>query len=168
MMTLVCGLPGSGKSFFASRLAERLNADYISSDRVRKALLATGRYSFEDKLRIYQHMAERAGALVSQGKDVVVDATFYHHSMRELFTQTALQNRCPVRFIVIVASEALVKERLSRPRTDSEADLGVYRAMKAQFEKFTEPHLRLQSEADNIEQMLAAAVDYLTVTNGRH
>lgn len=167
-MTLVCGLPGSGKSFFASRLAARINADYINSDRVRKELLAMGRYSLEDKLRIYQHMAGRAAALGSQGKDVVVDATFYHHTMRQLFTQTALQNRCPIRFIVIVASEALVKERLSRPRTESEADLGVYLAMKAQFEKFTQPHLRLQSKADNIEQMLAAAVDYLTVTNGKH
>lgn len=167
MMILVCGLPGSGKSFFASRLAAKLNAEYINSDRVRKALLAAGRYSFEDKLRIYQHMAERAVTLARQGRDVVLDATFYHHTMRELFTQAALQNRCPVRFIVIVASEALVKERLSRPRTDSEADLGVYQTMKAQFEKFTQPHLRLQSEADNIEQMLTVAVDYLTVTNGK-
>lgn len=167
-MILICGLPGSGKSFFASRLAAKLNADYISSDRVRKELLATGRYSFEDKLRIYRRMAERAGALVRQGKDVVMDATFHHHSMRELFTRAALQNRCPVRFIVIVASDALVKERLSRPRTDSEADLGVYQTIKAQFEKLTQPHLRLQSEADNIEQMLAAAVDYLTVANGTH
>lgn len=167
-MTLVCGLPGSGKSFFASRLATRINAEYINSDQVRKELLAMGRYSFEDKLRIYQHMAERAAALISQGKDVVVDATFYHHSMRELFMEAALQDQCPVRFIVIVASEALVRERLSRPRTDSEADLGVYQTMKAQFEDFTQPHLRLQSEEDNIQPMLAAAVDYLTVTNGKH
>ena len=167
-MTLVCGLPGSGKSFFASRLAARINADYINSDRVRKELLAMGRYSFEDKLRIYQHMAERAAALISQGKDVVVDATFYHHTMRELFMEAALQDQCPVRFIVIVASEALVRERLSRPRTESEADLGVYQTMKAQFEKFTQPHLRLQSEANNIEQMLAAAVEYLTGNHGEH
>lgn len=167
-MTLVCGLPGSGKSFFASRLATRINAEYINSDQVRKELLAMGRYSFEDKLGIYQHMAERAAALISQGKDVVVDATFYHHSMRELFMEAALQDQCPVRFIVIVASEALVRERLSRPRTDSEADLGVYQTMKAQFEDFTQPHLRLQSEEDNIQPMLAAAVDYLTVTNGKH
>jgi predicted kinase len=167
MMILVCGLPGSGKSFFASRLANRLKADYISSDRVRIALLATGRYSFEDKLRIYRHMAERAATLVKRGKDVVVDATFYHHSMRELFIEVALQNQCAVRFIVIMASEALVKERLSRSRIDSEADLGVYQTMKAQFEKFTQPHLRLQAQADNIEQMLLAAIDYLIDTDGK-
>ncbi len=167
MLTLVSGLPGSGKSFFASRLAERLNAAYINSDRVRRELLATGKYSFEDKFRIYRHMAERAVKLVRQGKDVVVDATFYHQSMRDLFMEAALQNQCPVRFIMIEASEELVKERLSRPRTDSEADLGVYQTIKARFEEFTQPYLRLESEADNIEQMLAAAVDYLTGNNGK-
>lgn len=167
-MTLVCGLPGSGKSYFASRLATRINADYINSDRVRKELLAMGRYSLEDKLHIYQQMAERAAASVNQGKDVLVDATFYHHTMRELFIQTALQNRCPIRFILIVTSDALARERLSRARTDSEADLSVYQSMKPEFEKFTQPHLLLQSEADNIEQMLGAAVDYLTGNYGKH
>jgi adenylylsulfate kinase-like enzyme len=32
MMTLVCGLPGSGKSFFAFRLAERLNASLLQTE----------------------------------------------------------------------------------------------------------------------------------------
>lgn len=167
MMILVSGLPGSGKSFFASRLAKRLNADYISSDLVRKTLQATGKYAFEDKFRIYRYMAEKAVKLTRQGNTVVVDATFYHHSMRALFMDAAEQNKCRIYFIVIEASEQLVKERLAQPRQDSEADLGVYQSMKTQFERYAQPHLRLQSEADNIEQMLAAAVEYLSENDGK-
>lgn len=167
MMILVSGLPGSGKSFFASRLAKRLNADYINSDLVRKILRVTGKYAFEDKFRVYRYMAEKATALVKRGNTVVVDATFYHHSMRTLFINAAAQSRCRIYFIVIGAAEELVKERLSQPRQDSEADLGVYQSMKAQFESYIQPHLRLQSKANNIEQMLAEAIEYLSESNGK-
>jgi len=35
MIIIVFGLPGSGKSYFASKLAERINARYINSDVIR-------------------------------------------------------------------------------------------------------------------------------------
>ena len=61
MMIIVSGLPGSGKSYFASRLARKFEATYINSDLMRKKIEAQGRYAFDDKLNVYEEMASRAG-----------------------------------------------------------------------------------------------------------
>ena len=42
MVVIVFGLPGSGKSYFASRLAGIISADYINSDRVRREIPIPG------------------------------------------------------------------------------------------------------------------------------
>lgn len=161
MIIVVAGLPGSGKSYFASRLAVRLGAEYWNSDQVRKRLAAMGKYSLDDKLRIYEYMAQMAAAAVRAGKPAVVDATFYHHSMRDLFNGTARDCHCRIHFILVTASEAVTRERLSRPRPDSEADFGVYQSMKDLFEKFEGPHLLLHSKNDNVEEMIEVALKYL-------
>jgi len=49
MIIIVCGLPGSGKSFFAHRLAAKLDALHISSDKTRKEMKTLGHYTFTDK-----------------------------------------------------------------------------------------------------------------------
>jgi predicted kinase len=56
MIIIVMGLPGSGKSYFAQRLAITINADYISSDRVRKTMMSSRTYSTKEKLLVYDEM----------------------------------------------------------------------------------------------------------------
>ena len=56
MVVIVFGLPGSGKSYFASRLAKKLEADYISSDQVRKKLFTRPDYSEEGKKQVYKKL----------------------------------------------------------------------------------------------------------------
>lgn len=164
MIIIVCGLPGSGKSFFASKLAAKLHAPYISSDRTRKELNALGHYSFTDKMSIYQAMNKIAEQDLAAGKSVVIDATFYHHTMREVFIELGKQRQIPVFFICIQATEALTKKRLSSVRPDSEADYPVFIKIKNQFENLDMPYLKLQSEDDNIDSMLNQAIEYLTRT----
>lgn len=166
MIIIVCGLPGSGKSFLASRLAQRLSAQYISSDLVRKAMSATGQYTLKDKLAVYLAMGSNAGKALRQGKTVVLDATFHHHTMRDLFIELAGEFQTPLHFILVEASQQLTKKRLGQPRQDSEAGYQVYLDMKAQFEELDAAHLLLQSKEDNIEFMLTAAVDYVKQSHG--
>ena len=44
MLIAVMGLPGSGKSYFAHKLAGKLKAIYIGSDQVREKLDLLGEY----------------------------------------------------------------------------------------------------------------------------
>jgi predicted kinase len=158
---VVTGLPGSGKSYFARRLAVRLDAKHINSDAVRKALGASGRYSFEDKLVVYTQMAKITERFLDEHKDVVVDATFYHPAMRDIFLTIAQLRNIDICFIQITAKESLIEERLKKPREDSEADFQVYKNIRDQLQQMTNPHLNLESTNDNIESMLDEAIAYI-------
>jgi predicted kinase len=165
MIVIVLGLPGSGKTFFASRLALSLEALYISSDQTRIAMKALGKYTFEDKLAVYREMAKRADQALELGKNIIVDGTFYHHKMRNLFTTLAKFYDTPIRFIEVTAREEIIKERLKKKRKESEADYEVYQLVRKQFEQLDMPHFKTRSDQDNIEEMLSAALNYLKEKN---
>lgn len=162
MMIIISGLPGCGKSYLASRLAQKLGATYINSDLMRKEIDAQGRYAFEDKLNVYEEMASRAGEAVREGRRVIIDATFYRNEMRQLFFTLAKLLHTKVALIEIVADEQIVAARLSRPRAEGEADIAVYRMLKGQYEELDREHLTIESKADNIGDMLAKAAKYIS------
>ena len=85
MIVIVLGLPGSGKSYFASRLAEVIQADYINSDEIRKGMFSKRIYSEQEKGAVYDAMLEKMKTLVKLNKDLVIDATFQREDSRQLF-----------------------------------------------------------------------------------
>ncbi len=161
MLIIVMGLSGSGKSFFGEKLALKLDAQYINSDRVRKEKNAEGKYAEEDKLTIYKEMEKRADIELQNGKKVVLDATFYLRKMRKRIIDLAAKQSVPICFYLIEADENITKERLSKPRKYSEADYGVYELIREKFEPHNGPHLKLQSTQNNISEMLKKAIHYL-------
>ncbi len=161
MITLVAGLPGSGKSTLAQKLAERLDAIYINSGQVRLALQASGKYSPEEKLVIYKEMLLQTARAVEENRDVVVDATFYHHTLREMFLRLASGYNLPIRVIEVEADEKLIKERFGKQAKGSAERYAVYEKVRDDFEEITMPHLTLQSTDDNLDFMLKKAISYI-------
>jgi predicted kinase len=160
MVAIIMGLPGSGKSYFAKRLAQALHAEYINSDGVRKARIAKSTYSKEEKSSVYDNMLSMVLELVHLQKDVVIDATFYANTFRKKFTD-AIRAKTDIRFIEIRADELLIKERLQHKRTDSDADFTVYEIIKSSWERFENDHLVLYSTNDNVKDMLYNGQAYL-------
>jgi predicted kinase len=160
MIVIVLGLPGSGKSYFASRLAKRINADYINSDRVRKKMFPDRTYSEQEKQSVYDEMLESMQRVIRQNKNLVLDATFYKAEIRKPFIDE-LAKGDGIRLIEIVADEALIKERLKQKRPDSDADFEIYKHLKQEWDPLQEKHLILTSTENNIEDMLQKAIEYL-------
>ena len=77
------------------------------------------------------------------------------------------ENSDDIIFIEVRAEESLIRERLKRPRKDSEADFEVYKKIKKQWEPLDEDHLILQSTDDNIKEMLEKTADYLRLKNDK-
>ncbi|HET9487429.1 MAG TPA: AAA family ATPase [Chryseosolibacter sp.] len=165
MVIIVSGLPGSGKSFFASALSRRLGAEYVGSDQTRRAMDAMGRYKFEDKLNVYEEMAKKVGDHLRKGKTVVIDATFYRHEMRDIFITLAKLLHKQLYYLEVRADEEVIQDRLSRPRVDSEADFAVYQQLKPEYEGHVGDHLVIQSTNDNLEEMLDQALAYIQGVN---
>ena len=153
MIVIVFGLPGSGKSYFARKFADLINADYISSDRVRKEMLNSTTYSGKEKLSVYDEMLMRMKRLIRENRSVVIDATFYLDKIRKKFSR----EESNIFFIEVKADEQVIIERLKRKRSDSNADFEVYKKIKQQWEPMCEPHLLLQSTDANIGDMLNKA-----------
>ncbi|WP_317447742.1 AAA family ATPase [Streptomyces collinus] len=100
-LTLVGGLPGSGKSTLSGALADRLGVTLLSSDRMRKELAGlpaeqsaaagygAGLYTPEWTARTYAALLDRAAALLSSGESVVLDATWSDAAQREAALRVA-------------------------------------------------------------------------------
>jgi len=167
MIVLVGGLPGSGKTYFAKRLAAKIDAVSLSSDGVRKALKSTGKYELRDRMLVYKELAKLAELDVIESQNVIVDATFSRQDMRDFFTSLADKLSVPLHFIWVYANEELIKERLQQPREDSEADFAVYQKIRDQFEPIDLPFARIESTNDNVESMLKIAEQFIRGNEGR-
>ncbi|MDZ7847211.1 MAG: AAA family ATPase [Owenweeksia sp.] len=161
MVIMVTGLPGSGKSFFASRLAKSLEATYLSSDIIRKEIIEVRQYSEEEKEKIYKEMLSRMLQALTNRECVVLDATFYKKNLRTRFSEAAKKHSVKFRQIKIEAEESIIRERLSHRREHSDADWEVYQLLSRQYENIDGEHLVLQSGRANIKTMQEKALHYL-------
>ena len=166
MIVIVCGLPGSGKSYFAQELTKRIDGYYLNSDLVRREMFPVRKYSEVEKEVVYHAILKQTKVALRNWRIVVVDATFYKKSIREKFLDEIAQLD-DIKWIEVVADEMLIRERLIKARSDSEADYAVYLKIKEQWEPLEIEHLVLESSRDNIEAMLEEALHFLKISNDR-
>jgi len=159
-IVFVFGLPGSGKSYFATRFAERINAKYVNSDRVRKEIFKKREYTPEEKQAVYKAMLDEMQNAIEENKNIVLDATFHKAATRKLFTDQ-IADPGKIVFIEVQANDKIIKERLKHKREYSEADYSVHKLIADQNEPLEKPHLILQSTNRNIEVMLTEAENHL-------
>ena len=166
MVIIVFGLPGSGKSYFASKFANLIKATYINSDLERKKMIANRTYSEKEKLSVYNTLLVKMKEHIKQNRDLVLDATFNKNDIRKKFIKAA-QPKVDLFFIEVRTSETLAMERLKEIRPDSEADFEVYKKIEKQWEPLNEDHLILYSGDNNITGMLQKAAEYLQIKNDK-
>ena len=78
------GLPGSGKTTLASKLAPLIKAKWLNADKIRKEL---NDWDFSEKARLRQakRMSELADKYIKEGHNVVADFICPIPKTRELF-----------------------------------------------------------------------------------
>ena len=81
---LVMGLPGSGKTTLASKLAPLIKAKWLNADKIRKEL---NDWDFSEKARLRQakRMSELADKYIKEGHNVVADFICPTPEARKLF-----------------------------------------------------------------------------------
>ena len=145
-LVLLSGLPGSGKTTFAARLASQLDAGVQESDRVRLELFPRRRYTRKENAAVFATVRERAEGVLADGRDVIVDATNLRGWERSGFLELAAGQGAPVVAVRLTAPDAVLRERLAGPREGaSEADVRVYERMRGQEEPFSTPCVQVDS-----------------------
>ncbi|MDT0469701.1 MULTISPECIES: bifunctional aminoglycoside phosphotransferase/ATP-binding protein [Streptomyces] len=150
-VTLVGGVPGSGKSTLSGALADRLGVTLLSSDRLRKELAGIpaeqsaaagygeGLYTAEWTARTYESLLDRASTLLSCGESVVLDATWSDVGQREAAVRMA--ERTSANLVALhcqVPGEVSAARLTTRAPGISDADLDVAIAMAAKEPPWTE------------------------------
>ncbi|HEX7442695.1 MAG TPA: AAA family ATPase, partial [Acidimicrobiales bacterium] len=144
-LVLVGGLPGTGKSTLARELGDRLGAEVLRSDVVRKELaglspdesgaaaFGAGLYAPAMTDRVYAELAARAAEALAQGRSVVVDASFVSDPQRRALR--ALADAADVVELCCVLDPGEAARRIERRRAEggdpSDADTQVARALAA-------------------------------------
>jgi predicted kinase len=159
----VSGLPGTGKSYFCAKLAERLPFVILESDALRKALFSPPSYSPEESARLFRTLHLLIERLLKKGIPVILDATNLSERDRERLYNIA--DRLDARLILVrvEAPPELVYQRLKarsngeNSGNNSDADWEVYRKMKPSVEKISRKHYAVDSSRD-IAPVLAKVV----------
>ncbi|WP_286259792.1 AAA family ATPase [Streptomyces graminofaciens] len=168
-LTLVGGLPGSGKSTLSGALADRLGVTLLSSDRLRKELAGIpaeqsaaaaygeGLYSPEWTNKTYAALLDRASVLLSRGESVVLDASWSNPEQREAALRMAERTHADlVALHCRVPGETTAVRLATRAPGASDADLDVATAMAA-----TEPPWPEAVAVDTSGSLEAAVVQAL-------
>jgi len=166
-LLLVFGLPGSGKSALAGRLASRLGAVRISSDYKRTRLGLRGDYSKDSIDAVYEEMFRVGLERLKEGRPVILDGSFSSERYRQRAAQVAAEAGVPLRLIRMVANEEVTLARVGRKRHLSEAGPDAYRLLKEKFDAVSLPHLELDSSRSRPGQLVEAALEYLKATAER-
>ncbi|MER3545433.1 MAG: hypothetical protein C4311_12765 [Chloroflexota bacterium] len=151
---MLSGLPGTGKSYLARRLSERLRAPVIETDFVRKTLFPQPSYSADESAIVYWVSRLLMRKLLARGVPVILDATNLIERQREMVYHVAEQAGARLVIVQTVAPEEVVRARLERRLTQrdpgdiSDATWSVYRRMAERQEPIRRPHLVVNTSED--------------------
>ena len=164
-LVIVSGLPGTGKSYFSRRLAQRVPLTVVESDAMRKALIPRPTYAPEESARVFAAVHGLIDALLSEGIPVLLDATTLLEAHRQPLYEIAQRRKAWAILVLTVAPSQEVRRRLdSRPvqaqRADSsDADWTVYERMRYAQEPTSRPHYRVDTTRDITPVLDSIAAD---------
>lgn len=146
---IVGGLSGTGKSVLARRIARTLEADWLSSDRIRKEITGydpherltdkygSGIYSPEISQETYDTLISRGVSAAADGKSVVIDATFLDEEWRTRARDAFEIVDADLQFVECWCPPEVVAERLEQRQADeeeaSDAGQNIYEVQRERY-----------------------------------
>lgn len=158
-VVLVCGLPGSGKTYFAVRFACLIDAGYLGTEQLRLKMFERCSNSNAERLVLYERMLQKAKHMLLNKKSLVLDGTFYNKKIRSMFLEE-LRSLGQVLFVEVQASESLSHERILKKQSGNKVPLAIFNNIRRQWGFLSDEHLVLQSTQSNILDMLNLALQY--------
>lgn len=146
---IMCGLPGSGKTTVARKIAGRVNGVLFTADVVRREMFDVRTYSEEERQAVYEELLRRSAPLLAKGISVVLDATYMVETHRTEACRFAARFDVDCKLVHVVCHEDVAKWRISQRINDaSEADVSVYLKLKDSFEPIHGPHTVIDNSKD--------------------
>jgi predicted kinase len=151
---VVSGLPGTGKSYFCSKLADRLRFVVLESDALRKTLFPSPGYSPEESARLFRALHRLIEGLLKKGISLILDATNLSERNRERLYNIADHLDVKLVLVRVEAPPEVVYARLksrvggANAQGNSDADWSVYQKMKPTVDKISRNHYAVDTSRD--------------------
>ncbi|MDH4068724.1 MAG: ATP-binding protein [Dehalococcoidia bacterium] len=153
-LIVVSGLPGTGKSFFCRKLADKLRFPILASDVLRKTLFPVPQYNEQENKRLFSACHVLIEELLGKGIPVIFDATNLLEQHREYLYRAAERGGAKLILVWVDAPPEVVRQRLSArakgtiPHHDSTAGWEVYARMKPRRERILRDHIVVDTSQD--------------------
>ncbi len=151
---VVSGLPGTGKSHFCHKLAERIPFLILESDALRRVLFPAPVYSPQESTRLFRAVHELIKRLLDRGIPLILDATNLSERYRERLYHIADQSGARLILVRVEAPAEVVRRRLEKraeaasPEEHSEADWAVFQKMQPAVQKMRRRHFAVDTSRD--------------------
>ena len=134
----------------AKELAPLIDAEVLSSDKIRKELIPKPIYTKGEKEIVYNALLVVARYLQNAGMNCILDATFNtEKSRREARDKLNIVRPEHIVIVECICPEDVVISRLKARKGDfSDADISIYRTMKKVYEPVKEEHIIADTSRD--------------------
>jgi len=153
-LVVVSGLPGTGKSYFSRRLAQRTPLVILESDALRKVLFLSPNYTQEESTSLFQATHRLIETLLKKGVSLVLDATNLQEPHRERLYNISERVDAKLIMVRVEAPDHIVQQRLAdrgrefRREDKSEATWAVYQRMKGTSQTIRRNHFAVDTSRD--------------------
>ena len=158
MIIVICGLPGTGKTFLANKLSSYVNATVLSTDKIRKELFEKPTYTAWERTLIYDVLFLLAKYLHSSGINCILDGTFNMEKSRSEVKELLNLTNDQIHIIECICPEDMIITRLLLRKDDySDANVSIYLKMKKIYEPVRQKHISINTIKPidkNIEKIL--------------
>ena len=158
ILVVLCGLPGTGKTYFAREVTKQVDFCVLESDRVRKALVPKPKYTPGEHSRVFNVCHYLIEEYLSNGQRVLFDATNLTENFRLPLRQISQRQNARLVLVHLVAPRSLIRQRLQerdeqresgmRPNGYSDAGWLIYCRMAPHDEPVEGEHLSLDTSED--------------------
>ena len=148
----VSGLPGTGKSYFCSKLADRFSSIVLESDALRKILFPSPTHSLQESSRLFGALHRLTEGLLRQGVSLILDATNLSERSREYLYYIAEHASAKLVLVRVEAPPEVVHQRLKARQqsqeSNSDADWAIYQKMRAGVQRIRRRHYAVDTARD--------------------
>ncbi len=116
MLFYTVGLPGAGKTTFATSLSCWLNVPHLRGDKIGLELFRFPTFSPHERQMVYAEMSRRAGESLKAGKHVLYDAAVNTRAQRDQLITLAKQHGGEAIGVWVEVPAAMAKKRAGTMR----------------------------------------------------
>jgi len=122
LLVAMCGLPGTGKSYFAAKLSEQVPFLIMETDRLRKVLVTYPKYTAGEHRRVFETCYKLIEAYLTSGYSVLFDATNLNEEFRSYIYDISASTGAPLALVHVTAPQNIVRRRLKQRKAGRHAD----------------------------------------------